>query len=58
MNIKQELVLKAALLDCENSLQAAYNFIDNNAYNNSGDLLETINVSLTILALMKGYSKP
>lgn len=47
-------VLEAALLDCENSLQESYNLIDNNmSHLHKITVLEKINISLTILKLMK-----
>jgi len=50
-------VIKAALLDCENSLQESYDLIDNNmSHKQKYKVLENINISLTILKLMKGES--
>ena len=47
-------VIEAALLDCEQSLQEAYNVIDNYTYRYpTAKVLENINISLTILKLMK-----
>jgi len=48
-------VIEAALLDCENSLQESYDLIDNNmSHKQKYKVLENINISLTILKLMKG----
>jgi len=50
---KRELI-KAALLDCEQSLQESYSVIDNNmSHKQKYKVLENINISLTILKLMK-----
>jgi len=50
-------VIEAALLDCENSLQESYDLIDNNmSHKQKYKVLENINISLTILKLMKGES--
>ena len=47
-------VIEAALLNCEQSLQEAYNVIDNNLIHGAKyKVLENINISLTILKLMK-----
>jgi hypothetical protein len=47
-------VIEAALLDCENSLQESYDVIDNNLHHHQkAKVLENINISLTILKLMK-----
>lgn len=52
-------VIEAALLDCENSLQASYDVIKATMHQESNDtskhkqILENINISLTILKLMK-----
>ena len=55
MNMKDKRqVLEAALLDCENSLQEGYNLIDNNmSHKQKYKVLEKINISITILKLMK-----
>ena len=47
-------VIEAALLNCENSLQESYDVIDNNLHHHQkAKVLENINISLTILKLMK-----
>ena len=47
-------VIEAALLDCEQSLQESYSVIDNNLHHKQKyKVLENINISLTILKLMK-----
>ena len=47
-------VIAAALLNCEQSLQESYDVIDNNlSHKQKADVLENINISLTILKLMK-----
>ena len=47
-------VIEAALLDCEQSLQESYSVIDNNmSHKQKYKVLENINISLTILKLMK-----
>ena len=47
-------VIEAALLDCEQSLQESYSVIDNNLHHKQkAKVLEKINISLTILKLMK-----
>ena len=47
-------VIEAALLDCEQSLQESYDVIDNNmSHKQKYKVLEKINISLTILKLMK-----
>ena len=48
-------VIEAALLNCEESLQEAYTLIDNKLHHNKDKhkVLENINISLTILKLMK-----
>jgi len=47
-------VIEAALLNCEQSLQESYNVIDNNLIHGAKyKVLENINISLTILKLMK-----
>ena len=47
-------VIEAALLDCEQSLQESYSVIDNNLHHKQKyKVLEKINISLTILKLMK-----
>ena len=52
-------VIESALLDCENSLQASYDVIKATMHQESSDtskhkqVLENINISLTILKLMK-----
>lgn len=48
-------VIEAALLNCEQSLQESYDVIDNNLHHHQkAKVLENINISLTILKLMKG----
>ena len=48
-------VIEAALLNCEQSLQESYDVIDNNLHHHQkSNVLENINISLTILKLMKG----
>ena len=48
-------VIEAALLNCEQSLQETYDLIDNNmSHKQKYKVLENINISLTILKLMKG----
>ena len=48
-------VIEAALLNCEQSLQESYDVIDNNLLHCAKyKVLENINISLTILKLMKG----
>jgi len=50
-------VIEAALLNCEQSLQESYDLIDNNmSHKQKYKVLENINISLTILKLMKGES--
>lgn len=47
-------VIEAGLLDCEQSLQESYSVIDNNLHHKQKyKVLENINISLTILKLMK-----
>ena len=47
-------VIEAALLNCEQSLQESYEVIDNNLLHGAKyKVLENINISLTILKLMK-----
>ena len=48
-------VIDAALEDCRQSLQEAYTLIDNKLHHNKDKhkVLENINISLTILKLMK-----
>lgn len=48
-------VIEAALEDCRQSLQEAYTLIDNKLHHNKDKhkVLENINISLTILKLMK-----
>jgi len=47
-------VIEAALLNCEQSLQESYDLIDNNLLHGvKYKVLENINISLTILKLMK-----
>jgi hypothetical protein len=47
-------VIEAALLNCEQSLQESYDLIDNNLLHGAKyKVLENINISLTILKLMK-----
>ena len=47
-------VIEAALLNCEQSLQESYDVIDNNlSHSAKYKVLENINISLTILKLMK-----
>ena len=57
-------IVNGALADCQASLQASYDYIKDSktSFHQSGkkkdDLLEKINLSLTILSLMKmGQSK-
>ena len=48
-------VIEAALLHCEQSLQESYDLIDDNLLHGAKyKVLENINISLTILKLMKG----
>ena len=48
-------VIEAALLNCEQSLQESYDIIDDNLHHHQkANVLENINISLTILKLMKG----
>ena len=48
-------VIEAALLNCEQSLQESYDVIDDNLHHHQkAKVLENINISLTILKLMKG----
>ena len=48
-------VIEAALLNCEQSLQESYDLIDDNLHHHQkAKVLENINISLTILKLMKG----
>ena len=48
-------VIEAALLNCEQSLQESYDLIDDNLHHHQkANVLENINISLTILKLMKG----
>ena len=56
MNMKdKKQVIAAALLNCEQSLQESYDVIDNNLHHKQkAKVLEKINISLTILKLMKG----
>ena len=50
-------IIDAALEDCRQSLQEAYNVIDNYTYRYpTAKVLENINISLTILKLMKEES--
>ena len=58
MNMKHKRqVIEAALLNCEQSLQESYDIIDNNLLHGAKyKVLENINISLTILKLMKGES--
>ena len=55
MNMKdKKQVIEAALLNCEQSLQESYEVIDNNLLHGAKyKVLENINISLTILKLMK-----
>ena len=55
MNMKdKKQVIAAALLNCEQSLQESYEVIDNNLLHGAKHkVLENINISLTILKLMK-----
>ena len=55
MNMKdKKQVIAAALLNCEQSLQESYDVIDNNLLHGAKyKVLENINISLTILKLMK-----
>ena len=47
-------VIEAALLNCEQSLQESYDLIDDNLHHHQkAKVLENINISLTILKLMK-----
>ena len=47
-------VIEAALLNCEQSLQESYDIIDDNLHHHQKtNVLENINISLTILKLMK-----
>ena len=47
-------VIEAALLNCEQSLQESYDLIDDNLLHGAKyKVLENINISLTILKLMK-----
>jgi hypothetical protein len=47
-------VIEAALLNCEQSLQESYDLIDDNLLHGvKYKVLENINISLTILKLMK-----
>ena len=53
MTDKREII-EAALLDCEQSLQESYSVIDNNLHHKQkAKVLDNINISLTILKLMK-----
>ena len=48
-------VIEAGLLHCEQSLQESYDIIDDNLLHGAKyEVLENINISLTILKLMKG----
>ena len=55
MNMKDKRqVIEAALLNCEQSLQESYDVIDDNLLHGvKHKVLENINISLTILKLMK-----
>jgi hypothetical protein len=55
MNMKDKRqVIEAALLNCEQSLQESYDLIDDNLLHGAKyKVLENINISLTILKLMK-----
>ena len=55
MNMKDKRqVIEAALLNCEQSLQESYDVIDDNLHHHQkASVLENINISLTILKLMK-----
>ena len=55
MNMKYNLqVIEAALLNYEQSLQESYDLIDDNLLHGAKyKVLENINISLTILKLMK-----
>ncbi len=55
MNMKHKRqVIEAALLNCEQSLQESYDIIDDNLHHHQKtNVLENINISLTILKLMK-----
>ena len=55
MNMKHKRkVIEAALLNCEQSLQDSYDIIDDNLHHHQkAKVLENINISLTILKLMK-----
>jgi hypothetical protein len=50
----KEQVIEAALIDCEQSLRESYDLIDGNLLHGvKHKVLENINISLTILKLMK-----
>jgi hypothetical protein len=50
-------VIESGLLHCEQSLRESYNVIENYTYRYpTAEVLENINISLTILKLMKGES--
>ena len=50
----KEEVIKAGLIDCEQSLRESYDLIDGNLLHGAKHkVLENINISLTILKLMK-----
>ena len=55
MDIKDKReIIEAALLNCEQSLQESYDIIDDNLLHGAKyKVLENINISLTILKLMK-----
>ena len=55
MDLKdKKQVIEAALLNCEQSLQESYDVIDDNLLHGAKyKVLENINISLTILKLMK-----
>ena len=53
MTDKREII-ESALLNCEQSLQESYDIIDDNLHHHQkASVLENINISLTILKLMK-----
>ena len=54
MKKDKKQVIESALLHCEQSLQESYEVIDNNLLHGAKyKVLENINISLTILKLMK-----
>lgn len=58
MDIKDKReIIESALLNCEQSLQESYDIIDDNLLHGAKyKVLENINISLTILKLMKEES--